>query len=181
MAPRTRGFTLIELMVTIAVLAIMVAIAFPSFQGVIRSNRAATATNEMIAAINLARTEALRSNYAFNDPMKREIVLCGSKSGDACEEGTSLAEGWMVARRSEGEAGSTASYEVLRQAAASANVLVESSRTRFAFDNRGRLQGTADATIAIEPTGCKEGENLRREITITRIGRVKTENKPCAA
>ena len=43
----SKGFTLVELMVTIAVVAILATIAFPSFQSTLRSNRIATAGNEM--------------------------------------------------------------------------------------------------------------------------------------
>ena len=58
----SRGFTLVELMITIAVLAIGSALAYPSFSGVMRSNRVATSTNGLLAAFNLARSEAIRTN-----------------------------------------------------------------------------------------------------------------------
>jgi type IV fimbrial biogenesis protein FimT len=55
-----RGFTLLELMVTIAVLAILATIGVPSFQGLIQSNRVTTQTNELVTALNFARTEAIK-------------------------------------------------------------------------------------------------------------------------
>jgi type IV fimbrial biogenesis protein FimT len=55
-----RGFTLIELMITIAVAAILLSIGVPSFQNIIRENRLATQANELITALNLARSEAIR-------------------------------------------------------------------------------------------------------------------------
>lgn len=58
---RQNGFTLVELMVTVAVLAILSTIAYPSFQSTIRSNRVATTTNELIASLALARSEAIKN------------------------------------------------------------------------------------------------------------------------
>lgn len=69
-----RGFTLIELMVTIAVLAVVIAVAVPSFLETISSNRLTSAGNEAAALFQLARTEALRRNQAF--------VVCPSPTPD---------------------------------------------------------------------------------------------------
>lgn len=69
------GFTLIELMVTIAVLAVIVAIAIPSFQGVINNNRLTSAVNEGAALVQTARMEAVRLN--------RAVVVCASPTPDA--------------------------------------------------------------------------------------------------
>jgi type IV fimbrial biogenesis protein FimT len=55
-----RGFTLIELMITLTVLAIVLALAAPSFASLLASNRMSTQTNEFIVALNLARSEAVR-------------------------------------------------------------------------------------------------------------------------
>src|SRR5690554_4349780 len=85
---RQRGFSLIELMVTVALLAILLAMGLPSFQGSLRSNRVATATNELIAAINLARIEAMRSPNG--------AALCASDDGSTCATGASWNDGWLV-------------------------------------------------------------------------------------
>lgn len=55
-----RGFTLIELMITITVVAILLSLAIPSFDNIIRENRMTTQTNELITAISIARSEAIR-------------------------------------------------------------------------------------------------------------------------
>src|SRR5690554_2596394 len=83
---RQRGFSLIELMVTVAIVANLVAIGLPSFQSSMRSNRVATGTNELMASFALARTEASRSPGG--------AAICSTENGTACGGGWN--DGWMV-------------------------------------------------------------------------------------
>jgi type IV fimbrial biogenesis protein FimT len=55
-----QGFTLIELLVAIAVVAISITIAVPSLQDLLRSNRVASQNNELLALINLTKSQAIR-------------------------------------------------------------------------------------------------------------------------
>lgn len=55
-----QGFTLIELMVTVSIAAILLGIAIPSFTSTITSNRLTTNANELVSALNLARSEAVK-------------------------------------------------------------------------------------------------------------------------
>lgn len=54
-----RGFTLIELMITLVVVVILVSIAAPSFANMIRENRAATQANNLLSSLQVARSEAI--------------------------------------------------------------------------------------------------------------------------
>ncbi|HEY8034537.1 MAG TPA: GspH/FimT family pseudopilin [Methylobacter sp.] len=54
------GFTLLELMVTIAIAGILVGAAIPSFTSIIASNRLTTYANDLVTALNLARSEAVK-------------------------------------------------------------------------------------------------------------------------
>jgi type IV fimbrial biogenesis protein FimT len=56
------GFTLMELFVTISIAGILFSIAVPSFSEMIRSNRLTTYSNELVTALNLARSEAVKRN-----------------------------------------------------------------------------------------------------------------------
>lgn len=83
------GFSLVELMVTIAVAAILLAIAAPSFTQVIADNRAASAANDLLASLQFARSEAVKR--------ARPVSLCPSNDGQTCVSGgTSWQEGWIV-------------------------------------------------------------------------------------
>ncbi|WP_328795671.1 pilus assembly FimT family protein [Halopseudomonas xiamenensis] len=56
---RVKGFTLVEIMVTIAVAAILLGIAIPSFQTVSRNNAVRATTNDLISTINIARQQSM--------------------------------------------------------------------------------------------------------------------------
>lgn len=87
---RQRGFTVVELMVTIAILAILMALAVPSFTALIRSNRLTSTANELVAALQLTRSEAVRLNGG--------VSLCRSDNGKACAAGGNWTGFLVVAR-----------------------------------------------------------------------------------
>lgn len=54
------GFTMVELIVTISIAGILMGIAIPSFTSIVRSTRLTTYANELVASLNLARSEAVK-------------------------------------------------------------------------------------------------------------------------
>lgn len=85
---RQRGLTLIELTMAAAVAAILLAIASPSFEQALNGNRLSSAAGEFTAAMQLARSEAIRAN--------RRVTLCRSADGSACSTTGSTWPGWIV-------------------------------------------------------------------------------------
>ncbi len=88
------GFTLIELMVTIAVLAILITLAVPSFQTMLASNISATQANELVVALAKTRIEAMKKH--------RNVVICSSEDQVRCNSTSATADkdnwekGWIV-------------------------------------------------------------------------------------
>jgi type IV fimbrial biogenesis protein FimT len=86
----SRGFGLIELVIVIAIVAILTIIALPGYQKTVQLNRVVTDTNDLLAALNLARNEAIARG--------RPVTVCASVSGTACD-GSGIANwsgGYMI-------------------------------------------------------------------------------------
>lgn len=80
------GFTIIELMVTLVVLAIVVAVAIPGFNTLIQNNRSVALAEEFITALNFARAEAIKRGG--------RVAICASDTGTSCEG--DWTDGWIV-------------------------------------------------------------------------------------
>lgn len=90
------GFTLIELIITLAVASILLAMAVPSFQETVKSNRMAANVNEFIGALNLARSEAIKRGAP--------VSVCWSGDGANCGAGgANWTNGWIVFFDSDGD------------------------------------------------------------------------------
>jgi type IV fimbrial biogenesis protein FimT len=82
------GFTLIELMITLVVLAVVLALGIPSFQQFIKNNRLAGQTNDLVLAIQMARNEAVKRGSG--------AVICASDDQATCSENDNWTTGWIV-------------------------------------------------------------------------------------
>jgi type IV fimbrial biogenesis protein FimT len=83
------GFTLVELMVTLIIAAIMVTMAIPSFTATIQNNRATAQINEFVSTLNLARTEAIKRGA--------RVTVCKSPDATNCYTSTTgWEQGWIV-------------------------------------------------------------------------------------
>jgi type IV fimbrial biogenesis protein FimT len=83
-----RGFTLLELMASIAILAIVVGVAVPSFMTVIENNRSQMAAEAFYSALIAARSEAVKRN--------QPIVLCKSADELTCINTNDWEQGWII-------------------------------------------------------------------------------------
>lgn len=89
---RSRGFSLIELMVAITILAILLALAVPSFQDMIQRNRVRTAAADLSDSLNLARSEAIKRGSSTRLCIDDENAW----TVELISDGSTLREGHLV-------------------------------------------------------------------------------------
>ena len=82
------GFTIIELMITIAVIGIGLAIGVPAMNQFVLDNRLVSQINTLNSSLALARSEAVKQNET--------TVVCVSADGATCTAGANWNEGWIV-------------------------------------------------------------------------------------
>jgi type IV fimbrial biogenesis protein FimT len=166
---RSRGFTLVELMVTIAVLAILVAIAFPSFESTFRSNRVATTNNALLTSLSMARSEAVRNT--------RGGGVCGSADGQACDG--NWGQGWMAFSDNNGNGEFDDGDTVVNFTQLNSRMVAEADGVDvIAFNSRGMREGDADQVIVLRPTECG-GQELQRTVTVNKTGAVRVTKGAC--
>jgi type IV fimbrial biogenesis protein FimT len=82
------GFTMIELMATVAIAGIIMTLAAPSFRTFILNSRLATQANTLVTALHTARSEAINRGV--------RLTVCKSSDGSSCTTGGNWEAGWMV-------------------------------------------------------------------------------------
>lgn len=83
-----RGFTLIELMIVLAIIAVMAGTGLPAMTSTIRSVQLTTASNDLLWSLFLARSEAIKR--------KTRVVVCKSADGLTCAQAGGWQQGWLV-------------------------------------------------------------------------------------
>jgi len=138
-----RGFTLVELLIALAVVAILLNVAISGFGSVIQASRAYHARAALLAVLTQARTRA-----AYDEV---DVGLCPSASGERCENGFRWEGGWVAFADMNGSDRLDAGDVVLsRQLALGAGVRIATSsgRRHLEFQPNGTNAGS-NATLTI--------------------------------
>lgn len=160
-APRAvAGFTLIELMVTLAVIAITLSIGVPSFQGIVSDNRMSGAANNLIGAMNVARSEAIKRGRSVN---------VTASSGDWSNGGSVIVQPRL---------GTTDAAETIRRFDATTGMTISGSSTTYSFLPSGFFSLAAAEAITI-CDAARTGETGRK-ITVSTSGRMAVSHVTCS-
>ena len=162
-AKTQQGFTLVELMITIAVLAVLLSVAIPSFNEITLGSKLRSYANNLVASAHLARGEAIKRNNV--------VILCVSTNGTSCATG-GWEQGWIVL------SGATVIHR--QQATVSGfNITESSDLTSLSFQPTGI--GATQATLTVCRATPSAG-NQERVVIIGVTGKpsvTKTNSGSC--
>ena len=171
---RNKGFTLLELMVTVGVAAILLSVGVPSFRSVIMDNRLVRDSNQFVASINLARSSAVR--------FQRNATICPSANFNAavptCAATTDWSNGWIVWVDKDRD-GATDANEILAVHPPIDDTTAFSSATAalFSYDARGFGASPADNLTMCDNRSGETG----RSIKVNNVGRTNVSRQVCGS
>lgn len=167
------GFTLLELLIALAVISIVLTVAVPSFQSIIEKNSVTTSINEFAASLRLARTEAVKRG--------RLVVVCPSSDQASCSGAWN--DGWLIFEDTNGNGTYSAADDTLIRIhdALSSGITLEWSDTDSAawdddlntsiqYNSRGYIT-TTDGTFKV----CSRSRNnmWARALVVGRVGSLR--------
>lgn len=167
-----RGFTLLELLTTLAVAGILLLIASPALYGMVRSYRLTTAANDLVGAANLARSEAIQRGSRVT------LVACNwQESSGSCAAGSQWRDGWaLIVGPEEGSTDLTVTSANLLRLFAPLAADIAMSRPA-----NGYLSYTRDGR-ALKWDGFPQNQTVTlsagdrsHEVIINRLGRVRSQ------
>lgn len=170
---RANGFSMIELMITVSLLAIVLGLAFPSMRTLMQNNRAASIANELTTAITLARSEAINRSQT--------VTVCPCTSTANCTAGTCAASGttnWATGWVVRNAAGTIRPFPAITDSAPGATLTGTANGSTFLeFGSSGFKSGSANFQFDLVIPNCKNNNN--RRIVVSPQGRPGVSAQSC--
>lgn len=165
------GYTLLETMVTLAVVAVTVAIGVPSLAGGLERQRVASAMHQLSADMAMARSAALSQ--------RTQVVVCPGNVEGGCRQDRDWSGGWLVFRDGDGNRQPDTASDLLRTTDAPGGkggaLSLASTRPFLRFQQNGR---SAHSNLSV--VVCARGR-LHGKVVVNRLGRVRGERNGVAA
>lgn len=159
------GFTLVELLMTLAIGAIVLMLAAPSLGNLLASTRMATAEGAIADSLNHARTEAIMHNG--------RVLVCPSIDARHCLPSHEWQHGWLIADDADGDGqpdGDVPTIAMLPALPAGTRVITSTGRRRVSFHPNGSAAGT-NARFTV----CHARQHDGKAVVVSNAGRVRIE------
>lgn len=157
------GFTLIELMVVVAMVAIIAALATPSWNAMIVNNRIRAAVNDWTQSFYFARSEAVRQNIP--------VTICASSNGTSCTA-SGYEVGWIVITTPPAPGARVILQDALPVRRASMTPSANAARAITFLPNGLPIGNFAGARLTVRDNPAVDG-SLSKYICIARTGRAR--------
>ena len=163
-ARRARGITLVELVMTLSVVAILASAAAPAFGTLVHRGETRSARNELATALNGARLAAVSRTH--------DVVVCPSRDAQYCGRTVEWQHGWLVFVDADGDGERDASEEIVSLGQAQrpgVMILSSAGRMRVKYHSDGSSPGS-NLTLTV----CDGGVDAPSSIVINNAGRLRT-------
>ena len=141
MTKNGRGFTLYELLMTLALVAILLSLGVPAFSGTLARSRQAVEINALFHAVHLARKESI--------VQRRTVSLCASEDGQSCSGGTDWSAGWIVFRNTDGDSPPTVDAGEFIVQAHTVDPRTRITANRRGFTLRATVKRATNGTLVV--------------------------------
>lgn len=161
---RIDGFTLLEVLITLAVAAILLGIAVPSYRSVVARNSIAANVNDFVAGLNFSRSEAVTRG--------RKIQICSSGNQQTCSGTPDWSNGWVI-YVDDGTSDPKPTDETrlrVKGPSGSGFTITTTSAKSLSFNSNGFAEVGATFTAA------SDASSTQTIIRVAATGRVETES-----
>ena len=167
-----RGFSLLELMVVLAVASIILTVGVPSFRAAVLDARMVSETNEFVSSVNLARAAAVQ--------YQRNAVICTTADFSAavptCSGASDWTNGWIVWVDKDRDAAVDANEVLAVQEPLSDTTTFSGGNDRFTYDARGFGLAGADTLTVCDNRSNETGRRVR----VNAAGRTSVAQLTCS-
>ncbi len=164
------GFTLIEAMIVLSIIAMTVTVGLPSFASALERNRVTLTLHQLAADMAMARSSAV--------VRRQQIVLCPRAADGRCSAASDWSRGWLVFADADGNRQPDTAADILRATDAPARggaFSVTSSRPFLRYQVDGR---SAHSNLTVHV--CADGR-LAGQVVVNNHGRARTSRPKSAA
>lgn len=169
----SKGFTLVELMLTLAVAAILLAVAVPSYRSFVQGNRAASQANTLLRALAYARSEAVKRAEV--------ITICQSGNQSSCGGNKDAWQnGWIVFSDVDQDGALDSGTDILLQAGnkLSGDSTLTAGKNFIRYTASGAVMDGDTTQFTLTPADCRG--DMQRLIAITGSGQATIQKASCS-